>query len=158
MNTRNIIKISFLGILITVFSFIKLPGIIPGTEFQISAPVSVAICAVFGFKNYILAGILSSTLTFFLGTHNLLNILNAFIFRVVSGGIIHFSNKNIFFISISGPIGSFVSRIMLSIITKANFLSLLVPSIPGMIYTLFTAYPITKIFEKLVKKEGIKNK
>lgn len=58
MNTRNIIKISFLGILITVFSFIKLPGIIPGTEFQISAPVAVAICAVFGFKNYILAGIL----------------------------------------------------------------------------------------------------
>ena len=47
---------------------------------------------------------------------------------------------------------------MLSIITKANFLPLLVPSIPGMIYTLFTAYPITKIFEKLVKKEGIKNK
>lgn len=158
MNTRSIIKISFLSILITIFSFIKLPGIIPGTEFQISAPVAVAICATFGFKTYIICGIISSILTLFLGTHNLLNILNAFIFRLVAGGIIHFSNKNIFFISISGPIGSFVSRIMLYIITKANFLSLLISSIPGMIYTFFTAYPITKILEKLVKKEGIKNK
>lgn len=157
MKLNNLIKISFLGVLITIFSFIKLPGIIPGTEFQLSAPVAVAICAVFGFKTYILAGILSSTLTFLLGTHNLLNILNAFNFRLVAGGIIHFSNKNIFFISIAGPIGSFVSRIILSILTGTNFLSLLTTSIPGMIYTFFTAYPITKILENLVKR-GIKDR
>lgn len=157
MKTKDIVKISFLGVLITVFSFIKLPGLIPGTEFQLSAPVAVAICAVFGFKTYILAGILSSTLTFLLGTHNLLSILNSFNFRLVTGGIIHFSNKNILVISIAGPIGSFVSRIILSILTGANFLSLLATSLPGMVYTFFTAYPITKLLENLVKR-GIKDK
>lgn len=157
MKTKDIVKISFLGVLITVFSFIKLPGLIPGTEFQLSAPVAVAICAVFGFKTYILAGILSSTLTFLLGTHNLLSILNSFNFRLVAGGIIHFSNKNMFFISIAGPVGSFVSRIILSILTGANFISLLATSLPGMVYTFFTAYPITKLLENLVKR-GIKNK
>ena len=157
MKTKDIVKISFLGVLITVFSFIKLPGLIPGTEFQLSAPVAVAICAVFGFKTYILAGILSSTLTFLLGTHNLLSILNSFNFRLVAGGIIHFSNKNMFFISIAGPVGSFVSRIILSILTGANFLSLLATSLPGMVYTFFTAYPITKLLENLVKR-GIKDK
>lgn len=162
MNIKTIVKISFLSVLITIFSFIKLPGLIPGTEFQISAPVAVAICATFGFNTYIICGIISSLLTFILGTHNLVNILNAFIFRLVAGGIIHFSNKKILFISIAGPIGSVVSRIVLSFITKANFISLLIPSIPGIIYTFFTAYPITKIFQKFFSKtsflkEGIKD-
>lgn len=157
MNLKNIVKISFLSVLITICSFIKLPGIIPGTEFQISAPIAVAICANFGFNTYIVCGIISSLLTFILGTHNTINILNSFIFRIVAGGIIHFSNKNIFFISISGPIGSIVSRFILSLITKANFISLLIPSIPGIIYTLFTSYPITKVFQKIFLKEGIKN-
>lgn len=157
MNSKNIVKISFLSVLITICSFIKLPGIIPGTEFQISAPIAVAICANFGFNTYIVCGIISSLLTFILGTHNTINILNSFIFRIVAGGIIYFSNKNIFFISISGPIGSIVSRFILSLITKANFISLLIPSIPGIIYTLFTSYPITKVFQKIFLKEGIKN-
>lgn len=158
MNLRNIIKISFLSVILTVFSFIKLPGLIPGTEFQLAAPVAVAICTIYGFNSYIICGIISSILTFFLGTHNAINILNSFIFRFVAGGIVHFSNKNILFISIAGPIGSFVSRIILSIITKANFLSLLATSIPGMIYTFITAYPITKMFEKITSKGGFTNK
>ena len=157
MNVKTIVKISFLSIILTVFSFIKLPGLIPGTEFQLSAPVAIAICTIFGFKSYIISGIISSILTFFMGTHNLINILNSFMFRFVAGGIIHFSNKSLFMVSIAGPIGSFVSRIILSFVTKANFVSLLLPAIPGMIYTFITAYPITKLFEKIIKKEGYKN-
>ena len=34
----------------------KIPGLVPGTEFQLSAPIAVAICGVFGFKKYIIAG------------------------------------------------------------------------------------------------------
>ena len=37
--------------MITVLGAIKIPNIIPGIEFQLSAPLAVAICAVFGFKN-----------------------------------------------------------------------------------------------------------
>lgn len=152
MNVKKIIELSFLSLILTVFSFLKLPGLIPGTEFQISAPIAVSICAIFGFKKYFLAGIISSLLTFFMGTHNPINILNSFIFRVVSGGILQFSNKNIFFVSISGPIGSLVSRFLISIILNVNFVSLLIPSIPGMVYTFLTSYPIMKIFKNTIDK------
>ena len=157
MEIKNISKISFLSVLITIFSFIKLPGLIPGTEFQLSAPVAVAICSTFGFKFYIISGSISSVITLLLGTHNLLNILTSFIFRIVAGLIIHFSNKKFIWISISGPIGSIVSRIILSFITKANTLSLIISSLPGIIYTFFSSYAITKLFEKIFKKENIKN-
>lgn len=157
MYSKKLIKISFLSVILTVFSFIKLPGIIPGTEFQVSAPVAVAICSVFGFQTYITCGIISSIVTFFLGTHTLLNIINSFIFRLVVGLILCLFKKNIFSISISGPIGSLVSRIILSVITKASFVPLLMSALPGMIYTFFTAYPITKVFEKIFSKEVNKN-
>lgn len=158
MNSKKIVKISLLSVILTVFSFIKLPGIIPGTEFQLSAPVAVSICSIFGFKIYILAGIVSSITTLFLGTHTIINVINSLIFRVVVGLILYFFGRNIVSISISGPIGSIVSRLFLSIVTRANFLQLLMSAAPGIIYTFFTAYPITKMFEKLIKKEGMKNK
>ena len=46
--------------MITVLGAIKIPNVIPGIEFQLSAPLAVAICAVFGFKKYIIGGCLSS--------------------------------------------------------------------------------------------------
>lgn len=152
MSIKKLIEVSFLSLILTTFSFIKLPGFIPGTEFQVSAPIAVSICAVFGFKKYLIAGVISSIVTFFLGTHNAINILNSFVFRIVAGTIISLSNKNIFFISISGPIGSLVSRFIISIILNTNFVSLLIPSIPGMIYTLLTSYPITKILRNTIEK------
>lgn len=158
MNSKKIVKISLLSVILTVFSFVKLPGIIPGTEFQLSAPVAVSICSIFGFKIYILAGVVSSITTLFLGTHTIINVINSLIFRVVVGFILYFFGRNILSISISGPIGSIVSRVFLSIMTKANFLQLLISAVPGIVYTFFTAYPITKIFEKILKKEEFENR
>ena len=37
--------------MISILGSIKIPNIIPGIEFQLSAPLAVAICSVFGFKN-----------------------------------------------------------------------------------------------------------
>ncbi len=152
MNIRKVIELSFLSSIMTIFSFIKFPGLIPGTEFQVSAPVAICICVIFGFKKYILAGIISSFLTLLIGTHNTINILNSFIFRIVAGGIIHFSSKDIFSISIAGPVGSIASRFLISILLNANFISILIPSIPGIIYTFMTAYPITRLFKKIIRK------
>lgn len=152
MNTKKIVKISFLSVLLTICSFIKFPGLIPGTQFQISAPIAVSICSIFGFKIYILAGIISSITTFILGTHNLISILNSFIFRVIVGLVLYIFKKNIITISIAGPIGSIVSRFILSFMLKTDFIALLTPSIPGIIYTLFTAYPATLLFKKILKR------
>ena len=49
-NIRYITEIAILTAMITVLGAIKIPNIIPGIEFQLSAPLAVAICAVFGFK------------------------------------------------------------------------------------------------------------
>ncbi len=155
MELRKIIKISILSLVITVFSFIKMPGIIPGTEFQLSAPVAVSICSLFGFKIYILSGIVSSITTLFLGTHTILNVINAFIFRIVVGAFLYLFGKNILTISISGPIGSIISRVFLSFMTKSSLYPLLISAFPGMVYTFFTAYLITKLFEKILKKGGV---
>ena len=50
MSIRFLTETALLGALITITGAIKLPGLLPGTEFQLSAPLAVAICAAFGFK------------------------------------------------------------------------------------------------------------
>ena len=49
-NIRYITEVAILTAMITVLGAIKIPNVIPGIEFQLSAPLAVAICAVFGFK------------------------------------------------------------------------------------------------------------
>lgn len=85
MKTNEITETALLAAFIAVTGAIKLPGIMPGAEFQLSAPIAVAISAVFGFKKYILAGIISSVVGLLIGTQNPLNVAIAMEFRLVSG-------------------------------------------------------------------------
>ncbi len=57
---RAISEIALLAAFIAVSGAFKLPSFIPGSEFQLSAPLAVAICGVFGTKKYLLAGLLAS--------------------------------------------------------------------------------------------------
>ena len=50
---RQITEIGILTAMITILGAIKIPNLVPGIEFQLSAPLAVAICAAFGFKKYI---------------------------------------------------------------------------------------------------------
>ena len=62
MNKVSIHSIAEIGILtamMTILGGLKIPNIIPGVEFQLSAPLAVAICAAFGFRKYIICGCLS---------------------------------------------------------------------------------------------------
>ncbi|MEG2437736.1 MAG: hypothetical protein RSB17_06185, partial [Cetobacterium sp.] len=77
VKTRELTLISILALIIAISGTFKIPGIIPGTEFQISAPIAIGICSVFGFKRYISAGVIASFITFIIGTHTILNILVA---------------------------------------------------------------------------------
>ena len=81
---REISEIALLAAFIAVSGAFKLPSFIPGSEFQLSAPIAVAICGVFGIKKYLLAGILASAGGLLLGTQTIFNVLIAMFFRMQS--------------------------------------------------------------------------
>lgn len=60
--SRYISRTGILATIILLTGIIKIPSVLPGGEFQLSAPVAILICALFGFKSYITAGILASIL------------------------------------------------------------------------------------------------
>lgn len=148
-KTRWLVEIGVLASFIAITGTIKLPGILPGTEFQLSAPLAVAICAVFGFKNYLLAGVLSSLIGLALGLQNLLNVLIAMIFRLTVGIILSFFGSSKLTVILAGPIGSIVARSALGEVIGQGILPLILAAIPGMIYTALSAWPFTVILKKV---------
>ena len=116
LKSSDITEIALLAALLTVAGAIKLPSLLPGLEFQISAPLAVAICFVFGFKKYILVGILSSAISLALGTHNLFNVAIAMQFRLMVGLVYVLCGKHYWSIALAGPIGTFTARITLGLV------------------------------------------
>lgn len=148
-RTRWITEVALLAAFITVTGAIKLPGLLPGTEFQLSAPLAVAICAVFGFAKYIVAGLLSSCIGLMLGTQNLLNVAIAMIFRLTVGGMLGVLGTAWPVVVIAGPLGSTVARLALSGLIGKAAIPLLLAAIPGMVYTALTVWPITLVLRKV---------
>lgn len=157
MNKRlyYLVEISLLASFISVTGSIRIPTLIMGSEFQMSAPIAVAICAVFGFKRYIIAGIISSIILFLLGIHTLINVEIAMVFRLVVGLIIWIFRKHVFAIFIAGPLGTFVARLVLALTLQVPAVILVVPAIPGMILTALISVPLTKLLEKIYKQIGV---
>ena len=114
ISPAEITQIGLLTALLTVAGAIKLPSLLPGLEFQISAPLAVGICFVFGFKRYLIIGILSSMISLALGTHNLFNVAIAMQFRIVVGIIYLLAGqaRNKYLVmAIAGPLGTLVARL-----------------------------------------------
>ena len=120
LKSSDITDIALLAALLTVAGAIKLPSLLPGLEFQISAPLAVAICFVFGFKKYILVGILSSAISLALGTHNLFNVAIAMLFRLMVGVVL---GKGVW--------------------------ALVAAALPGMIFTFLTAPFMVKVLQRI---------
>lgn len=156
-RTKELTLISLLAVVIAISGSFKIPGIIPGTEFQLSAPIAIGICATFGFKRYIVAGVIASTINLIMGTHTILNVIVAMAFRVVGGGIIGILGSSLLVVSIAGPIGTIVGRIVMSNIVGTPFKVLIMAAIPGMIYTLISSYFIYKVIEKIMKNTPYKS-
>jgi hypothetical protein len=148
-RSRWITETALLTALITVTGAIKLPGILPGTEFQLSAPLAVAICAVFGFTKYIIAGILSSVIGLMIGTQNVLNVLVAMVFRLTAGGILAVCGSSWPVIIAAGPIGSSAARMALGGILGKAAVPLLLAAVPGMVYTALAAWPLTQLLKRV---------
>ncbi|MBO3445983.1 MULTISPECIES: hypothetical protein [Clostridia] len=156
-KTKEITLIALLSIIIAISGTFKLPGLIPGTEFQMSAPIAIGICATFGFKKYITSGIIASFINLIMGTHTILNVVVAMVFRIIAGGIISYLGTGILIISLAGPIGTIVGRIVMHFIVGTPLKALIIAAFPGMVYTLLSSYFIYKVIKNIVKKTPYNN-
>lgn len=152
----TLVEISLLAAFIATTGSLKIPTGIPGSEFQLSAPVAIAICGVFGFRKYIIAGVLSSSILFMFGVHTLFNVEIAMVFRIVAGGIIAIFGTSLPVVAIAGPIGTLAARIVLALTLQIPAATLIIPAIPGMIFTALTSYPLMKILQNIYKRTGSK--
>lgn len=62
VTVRDISETALLSVLIAVSGAFKIPGFVPGSEFQMSAPLAVAVCGIYGAEKYIAAGLIASSL------------------------------------------------------------------------------------------------
>ncbi|EPZ54893.1 putative membrane protein [[Clostridium] sordellii ATCC 9714] len=112
-----------------------------------SAPIAIGICATFGFKRYIYSGIIASFINLLMGTHTILNIIVAMIFRVVAGGLIGIFGSSISVVTIAGPVGTFIGRVIMSFITGASLKALIFAASIGMVYTAISSYLVFKLIK-----------
>lgn len=145
---HDLCEIALLTVLIQVSGLFRIPSIFPGGEFQLSAPIAVAICGVFGFKKYIIAGVLASCIGLILGTNNLFNVLIAMTFRVGTGAVWLLLGSSKLFYIISGPIGTIAARAVLSAVVGKGFLAMTAAAAPGMVFTAATAWFFGRLFAR----------
>ena len=147
---RQITEIGILTAMITILGAIKIPNLVPGIEFQLSAPLAVAICAAFGFKKYIISGCLSSLIGLALGTQNFLSVAIAMQFRLVVGFLLWICKNHMLGVILSGPIASTVARLTLSVYVCKGALAMVMLAVPGMIFTAVVAPIMTAVFKKVI--------
>lgn len=150
---KDLTTISLLAVLVLISGSFKIPSPVAGGEFQLSAPIAVLICACFGFKRYIIAGIIASALGMILGIHNIFSIIIQMAFRLITGITMLTFGTNILTIIISGPLGTFFARLIMWQVTGVNWIILTTAALPGMIFTAVTAgflyQPAVKFLQKL---------
>ena len=150
-KVHDLTEVALLAALITITGAIKLPSLLPGMEFQLSAPLAVAICVVFGFKKYIVAGLLSSMAGLILGTHNLFNVAIAMQFRLVVGAMIALFGRRLWVVALAGPLGTLTARLTLSLVVGKAASALVLAALPGMIFTLFAAPVLVRVLQKVTR-------
>ena len=145
---RQLSEIALLAAFIAISGTFKLPSFIPGSEFQLSAPIAVAVCGVFGIKKYLLAGLLASTAGLLLGTQTIFNVLIAMLFRIVVALLYAAFGKSRLFYLLSGPVASADARLALGLIIGKAVYPLLAAALPGMAFTALTAGLLASVLEK----------
>lgn len=153
-KTLEMTTTALLAAVLAILGMFKLPGIIPGCEFQLSAPFAVCIAACFGFKRYIRIGILASGMNLILSTHTIVNVTIAMIFRLVAGGILALFGVNPVTLAVSGPLGTMAGRLALGILSGVDPLVLMAAAMPGMAFTAVGASVMFPVMKRLAGREG----
>lgn len=144
-TVRGISETALLSVLIAVSGAFKIPGFVPGSEFQMSAPIAVAVCGVYGAKKYIVAGLIASGLSLALGTHSFFNVLVAMTFRLVVALTWTFLGSGKIFYTFSGPMGTIAARGVVALLLGKGFYALAVAAVPGIIFTMATSCFFAKL-------------
>lgn len=152
LHMKELTTTALLGVLILISGSFKVPSPIAGGEFQLSAPIAVLICACFGFKRYIIAGVLASLLGMMLGMHNIINVLVQMVFRIVAGSTMALLGTNLLTVAISGPLGTFAARLVLWQVTGVSWVALTAAAAPGMIFTAIAASVFYKPAQQLLTR------
>lgn len=153
VKSREICQIGLLAAFIVVTGSLKLPSPFSGTEFQLSAPLAVAICAVYGPKKYLLAGLLASLAGLMLGSATIFNVAIAFIFRGIVA-LLYFLLGNIkLFQIVAGPMGTISARVFIASLVGKGAVALIMAAVPGMVFTALAAPFFTAVLEKLKSQE-----
>lgn len=148
-QTKTLTTDALLTTLLILTGMIKLPSFVPGAEFQLSAPLAILIVTLLGFKRYLGIGICSSCIQLMLGTHIILNVTIAMIFRIVAGTIVTLAPHKKTGILLAGPFGTIAARIVLAQILHIPALPLLGAAIPGMIFTVACVSLFLPILKKI---------
>lgn len=154
-KTREITTTALMAVLLAVLGMLKLPSIIPGTEFQLSAPFAICIAACFGFKKYIKIGLLASAVNLILGVHTIVNVTIAMIFRLVAGGFLAIAGVGSVTLVVSGPLGTTAGRLVLSAVTGTDPFALLAAAVPGMVFTAVSTAVMYPVMKRVVRKTGV---
>ncbi|MDU2063569.1 MAG: hypothetical protein E6713_01915 [Sporomusaceae bacterium] len=149
MRVQDMTVTALLAALIAVSGSLKLPGILPGTEFQLSAPLAVAVCAVYGFRRYFLAGVLASLAMLLLGTQTIFNTTIALLFRLTVGAVLALGGTSFITVAIAGPIASFAARLTLMLVIGQAAWAVVFAAVPGMVYTAIAAWPLTLLLRRV---------
>ena len=151
LKTRSVVQDSIWVVLLFISGLFKIPSPIPGTEFQLSAPLAVSIGRIRGFLRYLTIGIVASIIGILLGLQTIYNVLVAMVYRIVAGLILTIIKKVPWALIIAGPMGTFVARLVLSRIMNVPWQPLVLAAIPGMIFTAVTAPILTSLLKKVLK-------
>ena len=141
---------ALLAVLILLSGSLKIPSPVIGGEFQLSAPIAVLICALFGFKRYFIAGVLASLLGMMLGIHTIFSVIIQMTFRLAAGGVMALFGTNLLTVIISGPLGTLLARLVMWQVTGVSWLVL--TAAPGMVFTAVGAGVLYKPAQKMLHK------
>ena len=143
---------ALLAVLILLSGSLKIPSPVIGGEFQLSAPIAVLICALFGFKRYFIAGVLASLLGMMLGIHTIFSVIIQMTFRLAAGGVMALFGTNLLTVIISGPLGTLLARLVMWQVTGVSWLVLTAAAAPGMVFTAVSAGALYKPAQKMLHK------
>lgn len=77
---ENVAQDSIWVVLLFISGLFKIPSLIPGTEFQLSAPLAVSIGRIRGFLHYLTIGIVASIIGISLGLQTIYNVIIAMVY------------------------------------------------------------------------------
>lgn len=145
VKLRTLTETALLGVLLFGAGLLRLPSPVPGSEFQLSAPLAAAICGVFGFRIYLAAGLLASALTVLTGTGTVFHVLIAMIYRLTVGAAFGLLGPSGLFFLCAGPAGTLAARAVLSVVTGGGFAALALAAVPGMLFTAAASRPLARL-------------